>query len=58
MYDQNNPLKINTSDTENKINPNVKLFVTAIVWSPINVPSATTSLNHKVIVAVNTNTSK
>lgn len=41
--------KKNTSDIINKATPKDIPFCTASVWLPLYVPSATTSLNHKII---------
>lgn len=42
-------MKKNTSLTMNKATPRLRPFCTANVWFPNNVPSATTSRNHRVI---------
>lgn len=48
---QNTEMKKNTSLTMNRATPIVIPLCTGKVWSPRNVPSVTTSLNHSVIQA-------
>ena len=42
-------MKKNISLTMNSATPRLRPFCTANVWLPSNVPSATTSRNHKII---------
>jgi hypothetical protein len=48
-YAQKILIKKNTSLTINNATPRLRPFCTAKVWLPINVPSATTSRNQRII---------
>ena len=49
LYAQKIEIKKNISLTMNNATPRLRPFCTANVWLPSNVPSATTSRNHRIM---------